>query len=132
MTRKSIEELGELQRETVEALWELGGATVREVRDALGERGRDLAYTTVLSVLQKLRKSGWVSHRKRGRAHVYRPASSRSEESGRSVRRLVSQVFRGDPIALFERLVEDEAIGEEELAMLRRMIERRRKELSDG
>jgi predicted transcriptional regulator len=132
MSRKAIEELGELQRETVEVLWRLGEGTVREVRDALDGQGRSLAYTTVLSVLQKLRKSGWVRHRKRGRAHVYRPASSRSEESGRSVRRLVKQVFRGDPVALLEHLVEDEAIGEEELEGLRRLIERRRKELGDG
>ncbi|MHC4469435.1 MAG: BlaI/MecI/CopY family transcriptional regulator [Planctomycetota bacterium] len=132
MTRKAIEELGELQRETIEALWQLQEATVREIRDALGARGRNLAYTTVLSVLQKLGKSGWVSHRKRGRAHVFRPANSRSEESGRSVKRLVKQVFRGDPVALFEHLVEDETIGDEELARLRRMIDRRRKELGDG
>ena len=51
--------------------------TVNQVRDKL--RRKRLAYTTVLSVMQKLDKAGWLTHREEGRAYVYRPAMSRDE-----------------------------------------------------
>jgi len=132
MTRKSIEELGELQRVAMEALWRLGEARVREVRDHLAAAGRPLAYTTVLSVLQKLERTGWVRFRRDGRTHVYRPARSREEESGRSVRRLLRGVFAGDRIALFQHLLEDATLEPGELEELRKMIEERRREVGDG
>jgi predicted transcriptional regulator len=132
MARKSIEELGDLQREAMEVIWKKGEATVREVRSSLKGRGKELAYTTVLTVLQKLAKSGWVRFRRDGRTHVYRPARSRAEESRRSVKRLLRGVFAGDRVALFQRLIEDESLDAAELEELRRLIEKRRKEVGDG
>ncbi len=57
MTPRPLHELGELQREILELLWQRGEASVRELLEGL-QRERAPAYTTVLSVLQKLEKAG--------------------------------------------------------------------------
>jgi len=58
MDNNSIDSLGELQRAVMEAIWEMGEASVHDVREVLARR-KKLAYTTVLTVMQKLEKAGW-------------------------------------------------------------------------
>jgi predicted transcriptional regulator len=130
MGRKRFDELGSLQQAVMEVIWQRGEATVGDVRAAL--RGRRPAYTTVLSVLQKLEKAGWVAHRTRGRAYVYAAIRSRRQEGASSLRKFVDSVFRGDPILLFEHLIDDERLSEADLRELRKMIELRRKERCHG
>ena len=112
MTRKSLDELGHLQTAIIEALWEMGEATVQQVLDQLS-RKKKLAYTTVLSALQKLEKAGWVKHDKEGRTYVYRPKHSRGEEGQRSVRKLLKQVLN-EALGLgpLEQLLKDDNISE--------------------
>jgi predicted transcriptional regulator len=131
MTDRSLDSLGKLQRSVMEIVWELGEATVSQVRVRLAHE-RELAYTTVLSVLQKLEKAGWLRHRSDGRSYVYRPRRSRGDAGRSALRRFTQRMFDGDPLVLFEHLLEDERLTGTELAELRKMIERRRKELRDG
>ncbi|MFU8852081.1 BlaI/MecI/CopY family transcriptional regulator [Micromonospora sp. SL1-18] len=72
--------LGDLERAVMDVLWDLDpgtsdGVTVREVADALD--GRELAYTTVMTVLDRLAGKGMVQRRRDGRAWRYRAAASR-------------------------------------------------------
>jgi predicted transcriptional regulator len=68
--------LGELERAVMDVLWDRGTpATVREVAEVL--RDRDLAYTTVMTVLDRLAGKGMVERERAGRAWSYRPAASR-------------------------------------------------------
>lgn len=68
--------LGELERAVMEVLWDRGEPTlVRDVVRALAER--DLAYTTVMTVLDRLAKKGFVRRHRSGRAWCYLPAASR-------------------------------------------------------
>lgn len=71
--------LGELEARVIEALWDRGGwSTPREVLELLdGER--NLAYTTVMTVLVHLWKKGLLERRKDGRAYVYHPVQTREE-----------------------------------------------------
>jgi predicted transcriptional regulator len=131
MARKSIDRLGELQKAVMETVWELGEATVQGVLDRLS-RKKPLAYTTVLSAMQKLEKAGWLSHREEGRIYVYRPTRSRAEEGTSSLRKFTEHVFGGDPLLLFQHLLDDEHLSAEDLDALKQMIEQRRKELSEG
>lgn len=127
MTVKRLDELGSLQRQVMEILWEQGEATVAGVREAMGD---EAAYTTVLSVLQKLEKAGWVEHRAEGRTYVYRAARSKRQAGTTSLRSFVDRVFRGDRLLLFQHLLDDEHVDEAELARLRDMIDQRRGETS--
>jgi predicted transcriptional regulator len=132
MAGKQLDELGTLQQAVMEVLWSMGQATVEQVRQVLPGRRRP-AYTTVLSVLQKLEKAGWVSHRAEGRAYVYAAARSRPQASSNALWKFVDGVFRGDPLLLFEHLIGDDRLDDESLSRLRAMIDQRRKEkASDG
>jgi predicted transcriptional regulator len=130
MTKRSFDNLGELQAAVMNVVWELGEATVGQVREQLADQ-RELAYTTVLSVLQKLEKAGWLKHRSDGRSYVYLPRKSRSDAGRSAVRQFTQRMFGGDPLVLFEHLLDDDRLTAAELAELRKMIERRRKEQRD-
>jgi predicted transcriptional regulator len=129
--KRSIDDLGELQRAVMDVLWRRweagGGATVQEVREALGGE-KALAYTTVLSVMQKLEKQGWLRHREAGeagaggRAYVYEPTRSREEAGARTVRSFLDRVFGGDRLALFQHLLDERPLSPKEVDQLRRMI----------
>jgi predicted transcriptional regulator len=72
-----VTRLGELERAVMDVLWDRGApATVREVADALAARG--LAYTTVMTVLDRLAGKGMVERERAGRAWSYRPAAPRA------------------------------------------------------
>ncbi len=114
----------------MEAVWETGGATAKAVRGRLA-RERELAYTTVLSAMQKLEKLGWLTHRVEGRTHVYEPTQSRQQEGRRSLRAFTRRVFGGDRLALLQHLLDDEELSSEEVRALQEMIERRKRERRD-
>jgi predicted transcriptional regulator len=130
MMSRSLDNLGELQAAVMDVVWELGEASVGQVRDQLASQ-RELAYTTVLSVMQKLEKTGWLKHRTLGRSYVYRARRSRSDAGRNALRGFTERMFGGDPLLLFEHLLDDERLTAAELAELRKMLERRRKELRD-
>ncbi|MDR3620021.1 MAG: BlaI/MecI/CopY family transcriptional regulator [Paludisphaera borealis] len=126
MARESIDDLGELQKAVMESVWELGEGTVQQVRDRL-DREPQPAYTTVLSVMQKLEKAGWLSHRPEGRSYVYLPTRSRDEAGSSTLRTFIDRAFRGDPMLLFQRLLDDKQLSENDLSEIKRMIDQKRR-----
>ena len=71
--------LGDLEREVMTQLWNAGEPlTVRRVHELLS-RDRDLAYTTVMTVLDRLAKKGVVTQQRADRAYRYAPAQTREE-----------------------------------------------------
>jgi BlaI family penicillinase repressor len=128
MERKSWDDLGDLQRAVLETVWELGEAGVHEVRECLIRRRKKLAYTTVLSAMQKLEKGGWLAHRNEGKSYVYTPTASREEAGAGSVRGFLKRVFEGDAVAMFQHLIRESDLSEEELGELRAMLDAKRKE----
>jgi predicted transcriptional regulator len=78
--------LGELETEIMRRLWRRGtAATVRELVDEL-QQDREIAYTTVMTVLDNLRKKGWLRRELDGRAYRYEPVSSGDEYSAELMR----------------------------------------------
>ncbi len=126
---RRLDELGSLQQAVMESLWTQDEATVEQVRAVLGGNP---AYTTVLSVLQKLEKADWVGHRTQGRAYVYSAARSREQAGASALWKFVDGVFRGDPLLLFENLIDGDRLGDTDLTALRKMIDDKRKERRSG
>lgn len=83
-----------LELECLNALWALGEGNVQAVRDQLALR-RPLAYTTVMTMLDRLARKQVVTRRKLGRSFVYTPALTRDEVRLRAVRELVESLFDG-------------------------------------
>jgi len=125
--QKSLDDLGELQRAVIEIVWDLGAATVHEVRQRLG-RKKKLAYTTVLTAMQKLEKAGWLRHRVQGKSYVYLPTRTREQAGASSVRKFVERIFGGDAVLMFQHLMRESKLTDAELRRLRKMAEAKRKE----
>jgi BlaI family transcriptional regulator, penicillinase repressor len=92
-----------LELECLKALWALGEGTVRDVREVLVGQ-RNLAYTTVMTVLDRLEKRGGVSRRKNGRSFVYQPRATQEALRKYAVKELVDQFFGGSEDALRQYL----------------------------
>lgn len=110
-------------------LWEKGSATVTEVREALED---DLAYTTVLSVLQALELKTHVRHETEGRAHRFFPTIERSAAEKRRIGRLLDKLYHGSREVLITRLVSEEELSREELERIRDLIDERLGGADDG
>ena len=127
MARQSLSDLGELQRSVIEIIWELGQANVHEVRERLAGR-KKLAYTTVLTTLQKLEKAGWLRHRSEGKSYVYLPTGTREQAGEKSLKKFIKHVFDGDAVLMFQHLIRQDNLSDQELRQLRQMIDQKRKE----
>ena len=103
-------------------LWDVGTATVAEVRERLHD---ELAYTTVLTVLRTLEEKGYVGHEEAGRAHRYYPRVTREAAGKSALQRLQRKVFGGSAELLLTQLVGDRELSEEELRRMRRLLDER-------
>ena len=113
--------LTEVELELMSTLWQLGEGSVRDVLAHL-PRGRNLAYTSVSTILRILEGKRLAKSRKVGKANQYRPAVSKSEYERRSLRHLVDKVFDGTPSAMVLRLLDDEGLSRAELREIQRML----------
>lgn len=107
-------------------LWERGSATVADVQEALGA---GLAYTTVLTVLRGLEAKGHVRHESERKAFRYFPTVEPATAGESVLGRLLDKVYQGSRELLVARLLSDEAVSEEELLRIRRMLDERLKEV---
>ena len=127
MSRQPLDRLGKLQRAVVEAVWEMGEATVRQVWERLCPR-KEVSYTTILAAMQRLEKSGWLRHRTEGKSNVYRATRTRAQAGASSTRNFVQRMFDGNALLMFRHLVEEGELSDAELRELQQLINRKRKE----
>lgn len=115
-TRKT--QLSELQLAVLRALWRRGEATTAEVVADLAAE-RDLAHTTVATLLTRLEKRGVVGQRRDGRTFVYSARMSEAEVQRSMVAGLVAALFAGDSSALVAHLVREDEVTPDDLAAIR-------------
>ena len=101
--------LGPLETEVMEAVWDRGDTTVRDVHAAL-ERRRDIAYTTVMTTMGRLASKGLLARDTSGLAHRYRPTLTRDEYAKSMVHSVVDWLVGSFPepaISYFVDVVND-------------------------
>ena len=128
--KKSLTPLGETEMEVLRHVWHLGRATVADVREEILKE-RDVAYTTVMTVLKKLADKGYLNFEKEGRAYVYEPARQPEAVRGSLLGDLLEKVFGGSPMALVQTLVRREDLSARERRALRALIEELPEEPTD-
>jgi len=112
-----------LELEIMKVLWVTGPANVQTVRRQLGAR-RDLAYTTVQTMLNLLERKGKVKRTLQERTYIYRPAVTRRREVGHMVRDVVDRLFGGSAEELVQSLVETRQLTPEMLDRLAAAVEK--------
>jgi predicted transcriptional regulator len=129
MARPSSRHPTELELAILKILWRDGPSSVRHVRDELVSF-RDLAYTSVMTVLGIMARKKYVKRTKSGAGFVYRPALT-EESTGRSMLDdIVNRVFDGSTVTVVQRLLETTDLDSDELAQIRQLIQRKAKEQS--
>lgn len=108
--------------DVMSVLWRRDSGTVAEVREALED---ELAYTTVLTVLQTLEEKGFVRHEEEGRAYRYHPLVGAGSAGASALDRLLDKVFEGSAARLLVHLVSERDLDPEELARMRRVLDER-------
>lgn len=103
-------------------LWQRGEGSVNDVIENL-PKGRELAYTSVSTMLRILEQKGWVKTRKEGRGHVYIPAVAKTEYEKKAIRHVVDHVFAGEPSALVRQLLETGDLDQAEINRLRALLD---------
>jgi len=92
--RRSLLDLAPLELDCMNTLWPIGEGTVREIRDQLAPR-RPRAYTTIMTIMDRLARKGIVERRKSGRAYVYRPTLSVEDARNHALGQIVESFFGG-------------------------------------
>ena len=106
----------------MKALWQLGSASVAQVRAELQQRGNELAYTTVMTLLGRLATKNAVQVDRTREPFVYSPAFRRESVLRERLREFVRDVFDGQAESLVLRLVEDETLTRAELQKIEKKI----------
>jgi predicted transcriptional regulator len=125
--------LGALERDVMRLVWERRELSVREACACLDA---DVAYTTIMTTMDRLYKKGLLTRRKVSRAFVYRPAASREEVEGAVASDLVEHLFErsaSEPLPILSRLVD--VVTERDRALLddlERLVREKREALQRG
>ena len=118
--------ISDAEHAVMEALWEKSPQTAVEVCDSVcGERGWSMP--TVKTLLSRLVAKGAVSTEPDGRRFLYSPLLERADYVGGESRRLVDRLFGGKAAPLFAHLAETEALSDDDIAEIERLLREMRK-----
>lgn len=101
--RRALLDLAPLELDCLNTLWPMGEGTVREIRDRLAER-LPRAYTTIMTIMDRLARKGIVERKKSGRAYVYRANLSAEDARTQAVGHVIEKFFAGSKDALLAHL----------------------------
>jgi len=114
----------ETELEVLKALWKHGPATVRDLDQVLREEGRRWAYSTILTLVQRLQAKRYVRSDRRALAHVFSASVSREDLLSERLRALADDVCEGTATPLVRALVEGGRFAPGEVEELRRLVQR--------
>ena len=114
--------ISDAELEVMEALWASGAPmTATEVAERIGA-GRDWSLATVKTMLSRLTAKGAIRFREEGRRYLYSPAIARDSYVGKESRRFVDQLFGGRLSPLVARLAEADALDEDDIAAIEKIL----------
>mgnify|MGYP000911185028 CR=1 FL=1 len=118
--------LGDLQLRILQCLWSRPEAAVAEVHAELKPE-RDLAYTTVATMLRKMEARGLVAHREEGRTYLYRALAAPEDVHRSAGRHFVERLFEGSLADAVSHLLTTREVSREELDRLEKLIREARR-----
>ncbi len=128
MARPPSEHPTDLELAILKVLWQRSPQTVETVREALAAAGRELTYSSVITIMNIMVRKGYLKRTKKQRAFQYGPVVEESAINRRMLDDLVNRVFDGSAKGVLLELLETSDVGPEELAEIRRLIDRKARE----
>lgn len=128
MARPSSEYPTELELAILKILWQEAPRTVEAVRETLAAEGRELSHSSVITMLNIMVRKEYVERAKNGRAFEFSPLVREDKVGREMVNDLVTRVFDGSASTLMLRLLETSDIDAQELAEIRKLIQKATKD----
>jgi predicted transcriptional regulator len=110
--------------EMMNVIWRIGPCSVLQVVEQLRPE-RELAYTSVSTIVRILEQKGYVISSKEGRGHLYEAAVSKEDYQRSTVQRMVTSVFDNTPALLVRRLLDTESLSSDDLAQIRALLRKK-------
>jgi predicted transcriptional regulator len=115
--------MSDAEREVLKVLWERSSSTVRELQEALAAQGQDWTRSTVITLLKRLEKKGYVTSDKSRFAFVFRPAVSREEVLHSRLEEIAGELCDGDALPLVMAFAKQHRFTPKDIERFRRMID---------
>jgi predicted transcriptional regulator len=126
MARRASQHPTELELEILKVLWQRGPSSVRQVREALAPT-RDLAHTSVMTIMHIMTRKKYLRRSKQTGAHVYVPRLTFQSASKSMMRDLIDRLFGGSVAAATLQLLQTGDIDAQELDEIRKLLRRKSK-----
>lgn len=120
----------ELELKILHVLWEDAPLPVREIRSRLAANGKELAHTSVITMLNIMVEKKLLKRTQRGNAYFFSPKVKQERVSTSMIKTLVDRVFQGSKVAVMQHLIDSEELDEKELNEIRKIIQRKLQERS--
>jgi predicted transcriptional regulator len=130
MARPGSDHPTELELDLLKVLWQRAPQTVEDVRQALAAAGRELTYSSVITMLNIMVRKKYLRRTKRGRSFEYVPLVAEQGVHRGMLKDLLNRVFDGSAQAVVLELLETSDVDADELNAIRKLINRKAKELN--
>ena len=124
MANPALPAMSDAEREVLKVLWDRGPLAVRDVLVRLTELGQEWTRSTVITLLQRLEKKGYVASDRSGYAFVFRPLVSREDEMHARLSNLAGELCDGEALPLVLAFAERHQFSAAELDKFRKMIDK--------
>lgn len=125
MARKKTPILTDGEMKIMKIIWQLGEATVSDVLKRQ-ENNKNLAYNTILTMMRIMEDKGYISHKKKGKAHIFSPVISASQARIKAIKHMMDNFFNGSPELLVQSLVESKNISLDDIERIKKIIDENR------
>jgi predicted transcriptional regulator len=123
MAKERRPAMSEAETEVLNAVWQHGPGTVRELHEALGPRGQHWTRSTVITLLQRLEKKGYLTSDKRKFAFVFRAVATREQVMHERMLDLADELCEGEAAPLVLAFAQQHQFTEDEIAGFRQLID---------
>ena len=117
---ESLPDLGELELEVMQLVWEAGEITADQVRERLSRKPKE---STVRTVLRRLEGKGYVTHTVDGRTYIFRAAKARQDVAAGAVKRIVGWFCNGSVEEVLVGMADARMLDPQTLKLLAERIE---------
>ncbi|MEO1023144.1 MAG: BlaI/MecI/CopY family transcriptional regulator [Bacteroidota bacterium] len=114
--------LGKTELEIMNHMWELEEATVSQIHKRILEK-REVAYTTIMTVMKNLTDKKVLKYRKEGAKYVYTPVKMPDQLKERLASDIINAVFKGSASALIQTLAKQEKLSDQEKKEIRDILD---------
>lgn len=112
--------------DVMQEIWSRGETTVTEVWQAIAAK-REVARNTILTLMDRLEKRGWLTKRPVANTHLYKAAVSQKKTMGKVVRELLANTFDGAAGSMIVAMLENSELTKEELDTISALIAAKKK-----